>query len=448
MAFSLPSPPAKSDGRFTVEIPIRWSATDERIAFARLRTAQRISNAVLAEYHRHVAAYHRDPELRQLRAESREAKREGRAKTTITAKHPAHKQGKMGCPQCKPVPAHVTPRAFEFATQAQRSAAWRAVRERHGSIGESKVDSLTPAGGVMYEQAKSFVKSITAKQSLLGARGLDGTTVTHGICDPQRDRMLEYVGAKTRKGPKHGPPRFASRRHPVTSVTGSSSAKNTGGLTVDVEALTFTWKAAREIRTGKNGQSHPAGPLQFPITARLRLPKHDPWLAKALRLPITQVRVLHRMLRGRRRWYVQLVVVGQPPVRPQLRAAIGARPTGAVGVDVGSRHIAAVGADRRKKDRWYRRLQRRVSLKRARFNGPDFVKKRAKTLTKTRDGKAVGKSVEVPAGFKKDVRIATSARITELNARLTESARADTRRARSRRSFGSARNSSAQTSSM
>ena len=117
MAFSLPSPPAKSDGRFTVEIPIRWSATDERIAFARLRTAQRISNAMLAEYHRHVAAYRRDPELRQLRAKLREAKREGRAKTTIKAKHSAHKQGKMGCLQCKPVPAHVTRRVFEFATQ-------------------------------------------------------------------------------------------------------------------------------------------------------------------------------------------------------------------------------------------------------------------------------------------------------------------------------------------
>ena len=218
MALSSPTPPAKSDGRFTIEIPIRWSATDERIAFARLGIAQHISNAVLAEYYRRVAAYRRDPELRQLRAELREAKREGRAKTTITAKHSAHKQGKMGCPQCKPVSAHVTRRVFEFATQAQRSAAWRAVRERHGLIGESKVDSLTSTGSAMLRTGQSFVKSITAKQSLLGARGLDGTTVTHGICDPQRDRMLEYVGAKTRKGLKHGPPRFASRRHPVTSL--------------------------------------------------------------------------------------------------------------------------------------------------------------------------------------------------------------------------------------
>jgi hypothetical protein len=82
--------------------------------------------------------------------------------------------------------------------------------------------------------------------------------------------------------------------------------------------------------------------------------------------------------------------------------------------------------DRRKKDRWYRRLQRRISVKRARLNAnADVVKTREKTLTKTRDGKAVGKVVEVPAGYKQGARIATSARITELNSRLAESARAD-----------------------
>jgi hypothetical protein len=54
------------------------------------------------------------------------------------------------------------PARIRVCDPAQRSAAWRAVRERHGSIGESKVDSLAPAGSVMYEHAKSFVKSITA----------------------------------------------------------------------------------------------------------------------------------------------------------------------------------------------------------------------------------------------------------------------------------------------
>jgi hypothetical protein len=437
-AHSIPAVPAKGDSRFVVEVPIRWSATDERVALGRLRTAQRITNDMLAEYLGRRDAYQRDPELRRLRAELREAKRDGRA-AGAKAPHPKHRKGKDGCPHCKPVPQAITPRVLQFTTKPERDATWTALKERHGLIGEAKVASLTPAGAAQYERTKTLIKGITAKQSALGARGLDAATIHHEIIAAQRDRVLEYAGVKKRVGGPPSRPRFASRRDPITSVTGSSSAKNAGGLRVDLDVGTFTWKAAHGAH---------------PITARLRFPKNDPWHAKALGFPIAQVRVLHRMLRGHRRWYVQLVVIGEPPACPQLRAAIAARPASAVGVDIGSRHIAAVGADaailadlvptmiareaarderivtdrdgdRRKKDRWYRRLQRHISVKRARFNGPDVVKTRSKTLTKTRDGKAVGKAVEVPAGFKKGVRIATSARVAELNARLAELARAD-----------------------
>jgi hypothetical protein len=64
-------------------------------------------------------------------------------------------------------------------------------------------------------------------------------------------------------------------------------------------------------------------------------------------------------------------------------------------------------------------------VKRARFNGPDVMETKPKTLKKTRDGRAIGKEVMVSAGFKKGVRPAESARIGKLNARLAESARAD-----------------------
>jgi transposase len=421
-------PAAATDGRFVVEIPIRWSKTDERIALARMRTAQRITNEVLAEYLGRRDAYQRDPDLRRLRAELREAKREGRA------------DGKPPAKAAKSVPIAVTPRVFQFSTKSERNVAWRELRERHGLLGESKVASLSTDGAAHYERTKTLIKGITGRQSALGSSGLDAATIHHQICAPQRDRVLEYCGAKKREGGAPSRPRFASRRDPITSVTGSSSMKNAGALRVDLAGGAFTWKGAHGAH---------------PITARMRPPKNDPWLAKALALPIAQVRVLHRMLRGRQRWYVQLVMVGEPPVDPQLRSAIAARPASSVGVDVGSRHIAAVGAtaailadlaptmiareaarderivtdrdgDRRKKDRWYRRLQRRMSLKRARLNAAgDVVRMRAKTLTKTRDGKAVGKEIRVPAGFKKGVRIATSARIGELNSRLAESARAD-----------------------
>jgi hypothetical protein len=80
--------------------------------------------------------------------------------------------------------------------------------------------------------------------------------------------------------------------------------------------------------------------------------------------------------------------------------------------------------DRRKKDRWYRRLQGRISETRARLN-PDAVKLKKKTLVKTRDGKANGKEIQVPGGFKKGCRLVTSERVNSLNAKLAECARAD-----------------------
>ena len=167
--------------------------------------------------------------------------------------------------------------------------------------------------------------------------------------------------------------------------------------------------------------------------------------------PIAQVRVLHRTVRGKRRWYVQLVLEGRPSLKEHLERA--PRVVGQVGVDVGSRHIAAVGptsalladlaptmlrreamrdelvidardGDVVKRDRWYRRLQRAVSRTRDR-NNASAVKRQAKTLKRTRDGKANGKVIEVPSGYRKGSRIVTSGRVAAMQVRLAEVARAD-----------------------
>ena len=336
------------------------------------------------------------------------------------------------------------------------------LREKHGLIGDVPVDSLGAWGSAWYEFSKEFAKSLTAEQPELAELGIDATTLPHQIFDPQRNRGLEYVGVKSKKNANGqriptGRPSFPSRRDPVTSLTGSSSAKNAGGLTVDLVAKTFTWKAAGALQLDKKtGKFAPKGRLKFPITARMRFPRNDPWLREAIRFPIAQVRVLHRQLGNKRRWYVQLILEGIPPIDPALRSTIAKRVAGAVGVDIGSRHIAAAGADsalladlaptmiareaardgrvvnerdgdRRKKDRWYRRLQRRMAQARSRNpENIDKIKTRPKTLVKTRDGKAVGKVVEVPAGFKKRARLKISKRVEQQNNRLVERARADT----------------------
>ncbi len=382
--------------RFVAEIPLRWSSREiESVALARMRTAQVIHNEVLAEYMHRATARSRDVQLRRLGAENAAAKR-----GTIT------------------VPEMVTPRKISFSDARARSEAWRVLNESHGLIGAVPVSSLSAAGIEWYERSKAFAKGLTGRQRALGVQGLDAATIHHELIATQRDRVLEYVGVKRRKAANGsrivtGRPKFASRRDPIRSVTGSSSAKNRGALRVDLEQRVFEWAAA-------GGQHVLAGQLRFP--------KRDGWLRQAVGFPIAQVRVLHRLVRGKRRWYVQLVLEGAPPLKRRLVERLT---TGTVGVDLGVRHVAAAGergallvdlaphairrerqrdadvldtrdGDRVKGDRYRRRMQRHISRRLARHPANrGSVRTLEKELVRPADGKAIGKIVEVKLASEK-----------------------------------------------
>lgn len=425
-------------GRYVVELPIRWSASDERIAARRVLTFARLENDVLARYLSRASAYKRDPEYRALRAERREAVVDGRINPP-----PKPKKKKKGTND-KHVPAAVVPRRFEFQTKEERWSAWQALRERHG-LGLAKVALLTPAGLQQYDADKAQAGALTARQRDLGSIGLDAATI-HALIPRQRDRVLAWLGIKAIKSPTGvrlavGAPRFNSARRRKTTVTFASGTNaNKAGAVVSFEHGTVTWKAAGGA---------------YPIVARIRWPKNDPYIRKAVTGAIAEVKILYREVRGTRRWYVQATLKGDPPVKPALRAAIVDRPAGIVGIDVGSRHVAVVGpeaalladfaptmmrrecardagiedvrdGDRVKKDRWVRRMQRRISRQRERNPLNANVRKtKQKTLRKTRDGKANGKTVQIEAGFKKGVRVAISRRVRSNTARLAATAAAD-----------------------
>lgn len=426
-----------------VEIPVRWSLTDEQVALRRIHTLARLENEVLAYYLARANAYVRDPLSRVLRAERREAILDGRLPASPKIKKTKKKQETH-------VPESVTPRRIVFQEKQDRYDAWRALQERHGLFGDAPLRSLTPAGREQYEQKKAVVKTLTARQKDCGNIGLDSATI-NVMFNKQRDRVLAWLGIKRTKSVdggtvRIGKPRFNSARHRRTSVLFASGTNaNRSGLVVDITAGTTTWKAAKG---------------EHAIVARLRWPKRDPYIRKAASAKIAQVKILYREVNGVRRWFVQMTMVGVPPLRPTLRNAVVQRPHGVVGIDIGSRHVAVVGpeaalladfaptmlareiardanivdkrdGDRVKKDRWMRRLQRRGSRQRER--NPLNVNKRKtiqKTLVKTRDGNAVGKTVEIEGGFKKGARIVTSNRLRRLNARLatTESADAAARK--------------------
>lgn len=418
--------------KYVVELPVRWSPADEQIAFRRVQTFARLENEVLAYYLAHANAYKRDPDYRALQAETREAILDGRI---LSKKKPTKKA-------LRHVPEGVTPRRFAFANQKERNAAWKSLRERHGLFGKVGKESHTPEGLAQYEKSKIFGTSLTAKASRLGSIGLDAATINPGIMQKQCERVIEWLHIKPTK--KHGGrPRFNSRREPKTTVmfcSGKGGNGNRSGLHVDFVDGTATWKAAH----GK-----------YPIVARLRWPKNDPYIRKAVIGTVVQVKMLYREIKGKRRWYVQATMDGLPPLRPSLRAATTCRPTGTVGVDVGSRHVAISGpeaamiadfaptmmarernrdadiadkrdGDRVKKDRWARRLQRRISRQRERHPDNKGARKVVyRTLKKTRDGKANGKTVAIDAGFKKGVKIIASRHVRKAQAILADVARAD-----------------------
>lgn len=402
-------------GRFVAEIPVRLSQGAEKRALRRMSTAQRVSNDVLADYLARIARYQRDGELKHLRAEYCSAKGDG--KKTV-------------------VPASVVPRRVSFDDAFARNAAWAALQERHGLIGAKPVASLTPSGLEHVRADQAANKRITAAMKDLGDRGIGADLVHNEIVVTLRARALAYVHGKT------GRPRFASRRFPLTGVSGSSSSKNVGSIRVNLREARVIWVAA----AGK-----------YPIVGKLRIDEGDAWLAKALKRKIHQVRLLHRVIRGMRRWFVQLVLEGLSPLNPKLRDA---RMTGVTGIDLGVRHLAYVtvnhgsvvdagirglaptaerreltrdhaiedlrDGDRWKRDRYVRRLRRAVGQKILRNPANAHAVKRVpKLLTKTSDGKAVGRTADVATGWKRGSKLVRSASVRNINAKIAEIARAD-----------------------
>jgi hypothetical protein len=117
---------------------------------------------------------------------------------------------------------------------------------------------------------------------------------------------------------RHGKPRFKGRRG-LHSVEGKSNA------------ACIRW---REGHVNWNG-------LELVAIVDTK----DDWLAEALAARTKYCRILRRTLRGRERWFVQLVQEGRSPVKPKHQAQ---RRTGTVGLDIGPSTIAIVGEDEAK----------------------------------------------------------------------------------------------------
>ena len=114
---------------------------------------------------------------------------------------------------------------------------------------------------------------------------------------------------------RRGRPRFKGARRPLRSIEGKS---NKAGLRWNADIGALLW-----------------GKVYLP--ARLPTSKQDTYLHTGLKARTKYCRLVWRMVRGRRCWFVQLIQEGQPPQKPKAQRRVGV-----VGLDIGPSTIAAV----------------------------------------------------------------------------------------------------------
>lgn len=110
---------------------------------------------------------------------------------------------------------------------------------------------------------------------------------------------------------KRGKPRFRGRKRPLRSMEGKSPGS---GIRYDRHTGCLTW----------------AGLL---MPAMLPPAGKDPYLDQALNNPIKYARVLWRNISGKKRYFVQLILQGNPPATVQSRDGVG-------GLDIGPSTVA------------------------------------------------------------------------------------------------------------
>lgn len=135
-----------------------------------------------------------------------------------------------------------------------------------------------------------------------------------GAHETQRVAERAFAAVEMYGFGKRGRPRFKSHRKPLRSIEGKTNA---AGIRWKPGIAAVEWKG-------------------LILPARLAPAGKDGWQEESLGRPTKLCRIVWRILNGKRRWYVQLLQEGLPPVKHDTTA-------GTVGLDVGPSTVAVVG---------------------------------------------------------------------------------------------------------
>jgi putative transposase len=290
-------------GRFVFEM---WlldpPAAVERVLLARLETARFAYNQFLSELLRRDALMRESVTYRRLLGENRLRKQRETKR---------RKLGPNGRFSDNPV-------VVSFASAKERNEAWMTLRRQYGLDGSYCLAKYVPTVAAM-------LKPRTGDNRL-------HVTMLHELASRAWTAFEGYLFGKSSGPGRRGKPRRRPSRLPLTTITTRSSEKNRGPIQFLDDRV--------EWRDGR-GQKH------RPLTLRAMVDWSDDVTRYALAKSedgtpvhaITQVRLGYRLIRGKRRWFAQLVLAGSPYRKPRELAS------GSVGIDVGAKHIAVVAPD-------------------------------------------------------------------------------------------------------
>jgi len=179
------------------------------------------------------------------------------------------------------------------AAHQARSAAFKACNERFG-FSEYSLQAVATA----HKNAAGFADRLGAHET-------------------QKIASRAFAAAQEHAFAKRGRPRFKGQHRPLHSMEGKSNA---AGIRWSRETATVTW--------GKG----------FVMAAVMPSKAQDPYLHAGLAADTKYCRMVWRMERAKRRWFVQLVQAGVAPAKYEFMSA-----GQVVGLDIGPSTVAVVG---------------------------------------------------------------------------------------------------------
>jgi hypothetical protein len=277
---------------FIVELPLRDPTLGvERIMLKRFEVARFAYNEFVTELRRRDALMRETVEYRRLKGELRSSKI-GRRSTN---------------------PVNIT-----IQNTKDRFEAWKNLREQFQVHGAYCLNE--------------YVKQVSFKlKKRTGANALP-VTILHEQAARAWQAYEPFLLGKRTESRRPGLPRRRSYREPLTVISSRSSEKNIGPLKFISNGI--FWSNGNLRKKGKVVVSLPARIDEKDDVVRYALAKNA---EGELRHPICQVRIGYRTVRGKHRWFTQLVLEGAAYKKPREPRA-----DGPVGVDMGSRHGALV----------------------------------------------------------------------------------------------------------